>query len=232
MNYGRNELIVNFDDACIYGRDLELLKNDTVWLNDAIIHFFFRRLAATADSTSIFLDPSVLSFFMHLCNDEEDLKEFSSGYGNWRGCQRIYCPINDDMGAAGVSVGAGTHWSLLLISLEDQLTCYHFDSVADSGNLKTAQAVAKKWEDSFSKSTGAAKDLLLVPVPQQRNGFDCGCHVLCTARALHSMGELGSIETMRLRLASALDLEENPLLFLDFRREVAKDVLSLATKTS
>jgi hypothetical protein len=91
--YGDDEMIVNYRDAVLYGRDLKLLEGATMgvssmslWLNDALIHFQLARLAQawchrsalfqdlSSSSTTnprdgapfLCMDPSVLSFLMML----------------------------------------------------------------------------------------------------------------------------------------------------------------------
>ena len=73
----KNDLILNYHDAVIYQSDLAILKSPTAWLNDACIHFFLTKLQREdgIDPKDTFLDPSVLSFFMNQCSDEEDIED-------------------------------------------------------------------------------------------------------------------------------------------------------------
>jgi Ulp1 protease family, C-terminal catalytic domain len=92
--YGDDEMIVNYHDAVLYGRDLKLLEGTmmgmsssiSLWLNDGLVHFQLARLAhlwldrsepfqdlTSASATSprggapfLCMDPSVLSFLMML----------------------------------------------------------------------------------------------------------------------------------------------------------------------
>eukprot|EP00957_Ditylum_brightwellii_P134824 10279501-Ditylum_brightwellii.AAC.1 len=66
----------------------------------------------------MFLDPSVISFMMHQC-DDEDLHDLASSW-TITGTKRFFIPINDNFGASkrkfGIP-GGGNHWSLLLVVL-------------------------------------------------------------------------------------------------------------------
>lgn len=42
--YGDDELILNYRDAVVYGRDLKLLEESSSWLNDSLLHFGMLRL--------------------------------------------------------------------------------------------------------------------------------------------------------------------------------------------
>ena len=140
-----SDLIINYHDAVIYGSDLKLLKNRTEWLNDSCIHFFFvllqqrqreqereRKQKETA-SSFLFMDPSVVSYWMHQCTDQDDIEDFvnntnfpkpkgrngvGGGGGGGGGGGVIFIAVNDDMALSsnGWQIpNSGSHWSLLLI---------------------------------------------------------------------------------------------------------------------
>ena len=130
--YASDELIVNYQDCCVYGRDLELLENDESWLNDTCIHFGLLDLLSSgcANNCSI-VDPSVVSYLVHQC-DKEDLRDFATSgcrehFGNHlptnfasTAPRRTLIPINDTMipgSTAWMTPGAGNHWSALLVVL-------------------------------------------------------------------------------------------------------------------
>ena len=272
-NYKPDELIVNYHDACIYGRDLALVESSRAWLNDAVIHFYLSVLQhsqqpppsqqqapslpstnnnnnnnqdAASDHT-IFLDPSVISFLMHQCHDDEDLMEFAAGAcGNFDAARhlRLVIPMNDHFGAsanAWAIPGAGMHWSLLIMSYitkEDNATvshAWHLDS--HGGNASAAKAVARKIHharslvrnDSSSTNQQSAMSTKIKPpsvhecqVPQQQNGHDCGIHVLAAAEALWplppSEWTTASIEET---LAKTIDLTRFPGFCGDLRSKIA-----------
>mmetsp|Transcript_29967 Transcript_29967/g.82250 ORF Transcript_29967/g.82250 Transcript_29967/m.82250 type:complete len:275 (+) Transcript_29967:3-827(+) len=211
-----NELIVNYHDACIYGRDLALVQSSHAWLNDAVIHFFLMWLqhnnSHANDDKTLFLDPSVMSFLMHQCQDEDELQEFAAGTcRNFRGNGRLrlIVPINDDFLNANMTEGAGMHWSLLVLWLrggggvvelsddtsrssarETEVVALHLDSSSPS-NRQAAKRVAQKIQQaqrlSFSsnnKTTSKPMTVIECAVPRQQNGYDCGVHVLISAEAI------------------------------------------------
>jgi Ulp1 family protease len=155
-------LLLNFHDAVIYKRDLNLLLNERGWLNDAIIHFYFEYLQQQSPAIGdYFMDPSVVSYFMHQCIENDDIQEFvqsapfpSPSTIGTRG--RIFIAVNDYMMPSSSSwlslssTAQGTHWSLLVIDIqvldhddEDMpiLLAHHFDS---HGPSDTNHLVARK----------------------------------------------------------------------------------------
>jgi sentrin-specific protease 8 len=201
--YGDNELVLNYDDAVIYGKDLGLLERHAAWLNDACIHYQLTRLQQTHDPTAksiLFLDPAVVSFLMHQVEDDDEMRDFTAGYHHFESTKRIFVPINDNMGSQDWQTpGLGSHWSLLLVLLspvssaaEEGTTTplfFHFDSVTGS-NQKAAHAVATKlyqaWEMAQVEQHPypAQVHVHKCASHQQRNGFDCGLHLLANAQGL------------------------------------------------
>ena len=177
--FENNELIINYHDAVIYGWDLKLIERRTEWLNDSCIHFFFTLLQqqhqscvqTSEDASSIrcsflFMDPSVVSFWMHQCIDQDEIDDFVTstqfpGKENNRD-GIIFIAVNDSMSTKSSSNNAfdsGSHWSLLVIEIavserfeienkEDTaktaLRFSHYDSVRNSGNVKAAEEIAAK----------------------------------------------------------------------------------------
>ena len=191
-----NEFIVNYHDACIYQSDLNLLQGNQ-WLNDACINFGMTHLSVRCneennnkkknasccddqDSDSQhqqhvrmeFLDPSVVSFFMHQISlgDEEDIDELRNLYSIWglsaekkensateqtsgENVVALFVPVNDNNGS-GFGVAAsncfdGNHWSFLLavISIDNgSQRFFHFDSSAGYNHL-TAIKVSNRIRD-------------------------------------------------------------------------------------
>ena len=182
-------MILNYHDAVLYKSDLAILQSPSQWLNDACIHFFLTRLSQQysskeSDSDSSvqrnqqqqcvfkFIDPSVLSFFMHQWDADEDGDEDVLGLIIKRQDQRasaaaLFLPINDNyISHSWTTTGGGTHWSLLLVTIsyntissstaEAELSpmpaaihFWHFDSSAGS-NQKAAKAVANKIQKVIS----------------------------------------------------------------------------------
>lgn len=261
--YGDNELVVNYNDAVIYGKDLGLLESNTAWLNDACIHYQLARLQQTHDPTAksiLFLDPAVVSFLMHQVQDEDEMREFTAGYHNFESTKLIFVPINDNMGSQNWQTpGLGSHWSLLLVlllpvlpshaSVEETKTplFFHFDSVTGS-NQKAADAVATKMYQALEMThieharvhPSVQRDLEQTTIqvqvqpcasPQQRNGYDCGMHVLANAQDLADGTDADLIGSMTntpvIGLAGMLEqrLTNRSLLLAErLRAEIAQDI--------
>lgn len=314
--YGLDELVVNCRDACIYGRDLLLLEEPTktAWLNDACLHFALQRLMQQVEEEAehrtsstprdvLCLDPSVLSFLMHQCDDKDDLLDFGQGYNHFAGVHRVYLPINDNLTNRNWHIpGGGTHWSLLLVvasSMMDEhhqpprredgeanddqqspendgsaveprnntdgeecLRFYHFDSVSGH-NSEVARSVAAQWYKVWSlaknqkrlDSTTALQHPPPQPgppvkpssppvaivhdcrAPQQRNGCDCGLHVLGTTEALlHGGGGPGTrdcdedhndVETLESRVERYFHGDSSAVC-AQLRDRIAQDIRALA----
>ena len=216
-----NPLLLNYHDACVYKSDLRLVESPTEWLNDACINFQMTRLqqkhkGSRADQGPplVFLDPAVVSYMMHQC-DEEDLAELGQSWsadmqrmstGGAEECQPcgLFVPINDHNAAGSAafqSVGGGNHWSMLLVVLScstegsegrkfavDQML--HFDSHGRC-NATAAKAVGDKIYQALSLHNNDAATppnkkakLTHCSTPQQKNGHDCGIFALGAAEAL------------------------------------------------
>ena len=150
MSTGNNNatMILNYHDAVLYESDLAILQSPCQWLNDACIHFFLTRLSQRFSSQDIassvqrkqhvfqFIDPSVLSFFMHQWDADEDGDEDVLGIMK-RPEQRastatFFLPINDNyVSHSWMTPGGGTHWSLLLMTMS-------YDTIASESKLETA----------------------------------------------------------------------------------------------
>ena len=178
QTFKNNELLINYHDAVIYGWELKLIERRTDWLNDSCIHFFFTHLQqlyplsktttvppATRRPSFLFMDPSVVSFWMHQCVDRDEIDDFVNntlfpGTGNVSD-GTIFIAVNDKMSPKSSPIsldsdwqvsGGGNHWSLLMIEVRKSgneistrnLRFWHFDSIRNSGNLQAAQDIAAK----------------------------------------------------------------------------------------
>lgn len=169
--YKDNELVINYHDAVIYGSDLKLLLHRTEWLNDTCIHFFFTFLeqrqpnSKTKRYRTYFMDPSVISFFMHQCVDDDDIDDFLQMFhethedgnndddGNKKSSRnrRMFIPVNDNMAndANWQIPSSGNHWSLLVItwSYGDE------NNTTSTSTSKSSSSVPNFWHfDSMSRS--------------------------------------------------------------------------------
>jgi sentrin-specific protease 8 len=211
--YDDDQLIINYNDVCVYGRDYKLLKTDDSWLNDTIMQYQLVRLQEVyaPHKHTLFLDPAVISFFMHQCEDLDEFIDFWNGCNNgFENSHRIVLPINDTMSSSNKNwcCDTGTHWSLLVLDIPNDtatsnLAGYHFDSITQSGNYSSAQDVARKMQSLFdmknpqrntslettntqSHSLNATMMEVIQEcvVPKQCNGYDCGVHALINAETI------------------------------------------------
>ena len=82
----------------------------------------------------------------------------------------IFIPVND---ARNVEVAeAGSHWSLLLVSIIDGVA-FHYDSM-HSANIEEAKLLAHRFSQLLQKPL---RFVNLEDSPQQENGSDCGVFV-------------------------------------------------------
>lgn len=175
-----NPLILNYHDACLYQSDIDILKDPHEWLNSNLIHFGLTWLSrktspiyhgrAPEETAVSFLDPSVVSYLIHQC-EQEDLHEFAcSGLVgprlDSRDGTRWLVPINDTFAVSQAPTEShnGHHWSCLALyytcnrihSCNDDvshlnvpmhaLSAYHMDSSCGLMNCDAAQNVAQIWK--------------------------------------------------------------------------------------
>jgi sentrin-specific protease 8 len=259
MPYNDSDLIISYHDAVIYGSDLKLLEQRTQWLNDSCIHFYFtwltqqrqqRHLPSSLPPSSLyFMDPSVVSFWMHQCCDEEDINDFVSSVPfpkrqkSSRG--RIFVAVNDNMSAASnwQIPKSGNHWSLLVIDVtgdeDDEVQYWHFDSVSSSGNLRAAEDIAQKFRahvypSGKAKSSETNLTVTSAETPQQENGYDCGVHVLGAAKVFSNLTDADSIGESSMNSLKVLEnslktaIGNNPSEFCgNLRTEIASEIQRL-----
>jgi sentrin-specific protease 8 len=254
--FGPDELVVNYHDSCMYGRDLALLEEASTWLNDACIHFALTDLQvahddqpSTTTTTTLFLDPSVVAFLMHQCHDDEDRTDFATGCRNFDQISRLVIPINDALTATHWAVpGAGSHWSLLVLDVvttttertvagntTNAITAHHLDSVARSGNRKVAQSVATKVVGCMPTNNGTQTPVVVqsCPTPPQQNGHDCGVHVIAAAQAVAALSQSAIQQVTRddLEKALAAQIAGEPSFCASLRQSLATRIRGLAAST-
>lgn len=124
--FSLDELIVNYKDVCVYGRDLRLFEEDGEWINDTCINFHLKHIEGVYtrhDDDILLMDPAVISFFMHQCDDDDEMNDFAAGYNDFRyPIRRVFIPINDTMkpSTSWQTAGLGTHWSILLMIIKNE----------------------------------------------------------------------------------------------------------------
>jgi sentrin-specific protease 8 len=142
--------------------------------------------------------------------------------------------VNDNMRANAdwMIPGSGSHWSLLVVFLgRGDVQFWHFDSVKSIKNSRAAKDIMKK-VSTILQSTYTPLSLNLVNAftPQQKNGFDCGVHMLVAAKVFSTMTtttrgkKLQDYENVILEFAKA-----NPDFCGSLRQEIVGEIIRLAT---
>ena len=205
-SYSPDQLVLNYHDACIYGRDLFTLEDPCGWLTADVLHFFAERYCCCCETTTtslvMMMDPSVVLWFLHQLEEEEDdgdeMIDFARQIQKQLQHKDLLCiPVNNVLGSSQwMQPQNQQHWSLLVLDKNNN-KWYHLDSVQKSSNSQAAQRVATRWQrimnttqstitsSSLDKDTASTILIHEIPnVPQQTNGYDCGVHVLVAVEAL------------------------------------------------
>ena len=119
------------------------------------------------------LAPSITSILFL----DTNMAMIKDAMGDLKGVSHIFLPINDNRDTQRAE--GGTHWSLLVVSINDQ-TAFHYDSLM-STNFDEARMIAKKLGQMLDVPL---KFMDLQDAPQQDNGTDCGVFVIMNMRTL------------------------------------------------
>jgi len=180
----RDKTVLNYHDANLKQSDVDLLKEGN-WINDNLIFFWFEyleyeRFDKFSEKLSLIGPPVVhimKSAFSNLGQAQEAtmiLESMQLG-----GKRLILFPINNQNTEA-MNIG-GTHWTLLAY-IASSNTFVHFDSLGKSDNKNHAQRVATFLSEYILKNTDAT--VIDGECTAQKNGYDCGIHVIENAEAL------------------------------------------------
>lgn len=225
VDFKDRDLVLNYNDAVIYGSDLALVQSRTAWLNDACINFFFELIKHRLDKSARiqFMDPSVVSFFVHQCIDEEEIKDFVDGV-SFPVTGKIFIPVNDTMvQSTAWHTRGGSHWSLMLVvKSNSEVQFWHFDSMGNRGNKRAAEDIATKiGANCFDM---ALPTVIPAATPPQSNGYDCGIHMLAAVQIFATMEEM-DLKSHETRLRQ--EIQDNPNFCTNLRREITSEILRL-----
>lgn len=106
-----------------------------------------------------------------------DLKGIKPNLPDFTRTTHIFLPVNDNMNA--MEAEAGTHWSLLLVSIVDGVA-FHYDSLPP-GNKMDAHELTRKLSELIGKPL---RCIHLEDSPVQENSMDCGVYVCLSMRHL------------------------------------------------
>ncbi|CAF4460563.1 unnamed protein product [Rotaria socialis] len=165
-------ILVSYHDSIVRLSNLKTL-DDSNWLDDNIITFAFEYLQY--ESKYIHSSDNLLFAFVtppvvQLIKMSDDLfAEQLLQSIDFLQKKFLILPINNN---TQVAVFGGSHWSLLILSIQDKIL-YHFDSMSLS-NDRTAKEMHKKFQAFFHDNI----NLINTRCPQQKNAFDCGLYVI------------------------------------------------------
>ena len=179
------------------------------------------------------LDPSVVNFFMHQCTDEDDIDDFASTFEYPHTGGLILVPLNDAMtteSSSWKSPGGGSHWSLMVIVIDKGerhgIRYWHWDSVPNnSNNIAAAKDVAAKMSENIFSNPN--HEVIQAKAPEQKNGYDCGLHMLATAQIFAK--ETDKLKTLpEYEVMLQEHFEKNPDACSQLRSWMANEILKLA----
>lgn len=168
-----DDKVLQFFDVSIYKEDLDNLKDDE-WLNDNNITFIYEYLERyqlnnfdkLVSNSIILLRPS-MCYLLAVHPDPSELKGVLPPMEN---SKFIFLPVNDNDDVE--SAYAGSHWSLLVISILDK-TAWIYDTLERANETEAKHVV-----EQISKYLGINfKINIMEKTPQQINGSDCGIMV-------------------------------------------------------
>ncbi|KAI9728927.1 MAG: hypothetical protein M1828_000012 [Chrysothrix sp. TS-e1954] len=164
-----DEAYLSYYDVRLMREDVNCIKHD--WLNDNVIAFWEEylereKLSAFPTARINLLRPSMV-FLLNQTSDPLSLKEALPAFEN---SSHVFLPINDSNSPEVAE--AGTHWSLLLVSIIDAVA-FHYDSLHHS-NSSYAMTACHKISLLLRRPL---RFIELNDSPQQENGSDCGVFV-------------------------------------------------------
>ncbi len=171
-----SDIILSYHDSLLRKSDCKLLRGNQ-WINDNIIEFYFEYL-----SNDLFKGKNLLAIgpsfaqLIKLTDSAEEMKELLMPLEIEKK-DLVLIPINnhEDSTEAG-----GSHWSLLVLYV-GSLKFEHYDSLMHSSNVCHAKQIAAKLNRLLR---GDTLDLVIMTCNQQIDGYNCGIHVICNARAV------------------------------------------------
>lgn len=171
-----SDIVLSYHDSLIRQSDCKLLLGNQ-WINDNIIEFWFEYL-----SNDLFKEKNLLTIgpsFAQLIKMTSSAEETEALLASLELEDKdlVLIPINNH--SVTESAG-GSHWSLLVLYVRDR-KFEHYDSLMHSDNVCHAKQIAGKLNRLLRGNT---LDLVIMTCNQQIDGYNCGIHVICNARAV------------------------------------------------
>ena len=166
-----DQILLTYGSCTLRSSDISLVSPNH-WLNDQIILFYFEYLQSIIPNLScLLIDPST-SFILLIEEDEEDLIEGLSQI-TFEHKRFLFFPINNHLDPG---VNGGSHWTLLIVDL-DQKKSFYYDSMNTKGqNFKNAKLINRKLASYLH--VDETKIVCVRIERPQNNSSDCGVFVL------------------------------------------------------
>ncbi|KAJ0266670.1 NEDD8-specific protease 1 [Hirschfeldia incana] len=172
-----DDKILSYNDVVLRRSDLDIL-NGPNFLNDRVIEFYLSYLSTLHTSPrTISLIPPSIAFWISNCPDTESLKDFMKPL-RLLDSDLVILPVNDNLNVELAE--GGLHWSLLVYYREAN-SFFHHDSFMGS-NRWSAKQLYKAVSPFLSDGDAVYRECS--DTPQQKNGYDCGVHLLATAQVI------------------------------------------------
>ncbi|KAK4224792.1 hypothetical protein QBC38DRAFT_370237 [Podospora fimiseda] len=171
-----SDVYLSYHDVTLTNADIKALKDD--WLTDQCITFWEewieREILPDYPQAKIVLLRPTMTVLLTLA---KDVASMAGSLPSFEGVTHVFIPVNDVRDTS--QSDAGTHWSLLVVSLIDGIA-FHYDSLGGSNFFPACKAT-----DRLSKVLGVAiRFYQMDDCPQQSNTSDCGVFVCILIRHL------------------------------------------------
>lgn len=148
---------------------LSILNKD--WITDEPIEYYLEILRTKLPLYHLkmyFMNPTIVQALKCLNDTDYIFIDLNLSEQNY-----IVIPVNDSP-AVDTPGGSGSHWSFLLY-IKQQNQYFYFDSCGkhNYAHASTITTKLKKYLENNSDSP-----ITIVPVPQQKNGYECGIYML------------------------------------------------------
>jgi sentrin-specific protease 8 len=200
-----DDIVLNYYNSLLRRSDIIILQ-DSEWLNDHLIGFWFEYLENDVFKTTTqdfcLVSPEVAHFIKLGSPDESKL---FVELLNLSAKDYVFLPVNN---STSYDCPGGSHWSLLVWCNKAQ-QFFHFDSM-DGTNFGHASKTAK------NLGLKSVEKVVQVKCTQQKNGFDCGVFVCCQAELILKHCSLNNC-----------DIKSLPLLSLETADQQRKNMIKI-----
>ncbi|BFZ57803.1 hypothetical protein PYCC9005_004857 [Savitreella phatthalungensis] len=166
--------VLEYYDVCLRQEDLDNYESDQ-WLQDSNIEFIYewleREKLGLLQQDLLLLRPSIGFLFASIAQQNGVIDDSLLPNG-FLDAKYVFIPITDNVDP---TKAGGSHWSLLLVGVREGCAWY-YDSLPTSNadKMTDCHVYAKAIDQIFERHF----DMVVASTPKQKNGSDCGVHVL------------------------------------------------------